>query len=212
MYTGPKKPPLTTSEKLFESFLESNSLVFERIPPATIQNERRPDYKVFIADQWLVFEITEITADKSFGQKVSIAPLISSSTRTLGDHIRTKISEKKKQIQWGIDRSMPSILIIHNKLDSFQMFGTEETDFIAAMYGEYTLNIKKDGTTTIFNGRNQTLRESLNTSFSALGFLYQDKNQLRVILYENVFAALKVPYDQLPPPFEVKRFALPADA
>jgi hypothetical protein len=49
------------------------------------------------------------------------------------------------------------------------------------------------------------LQESKNTSFSAVGHLRDSSGKTTVTLYENVFAKVKIPYDQLPTCFEVPR-------
>ena len=90
----------------------------------------------------------------------------------------------------------------------FQAFGTEDMDFTAAMYGEYTVRINKNTreTSDWFNGKNQLLQKSnKNTSFSAVGRLCDRSGETTVTLFENVFAKVKIPYDQLPPCFDVRR-------
>jgi hypothetical protein len=73
------------------------------------------------------------------------------------------------------------------------------------MYGEYTLLIDKTTKRTLgesFYGRNQSLSEIKNTSFSAVGRLHP---KVGITLFENAFAKVKIPYDKLPSCFEVKR-------
>ena len=194
-----KISPLTKSEKLFELFLHANDLRFIRI---VVESDPRPDYQVSFDGFDLIFEITQIDKDKNFGKI---------SSRTPGSHIRSKISQKRKQIKWGTDQGIPSILLVNNQLDLvFQMFGTEEGDFIAAMYGEYTLAVNKVSgqITDAYHGKNQSLREDTNTSFSAVGRLYTRENLPKILIFENVFTKSKIPYDKLPCCFEVRRFAI----
>jgi hypothetical protein len=56
-----------------------------------------------------------------------------------------------------------------------------------------------------FNGKDRMLQESKNASFSAVGHLADRADSTTVTLYENVFAKAKVPYDQLPACFDVRR-------
>jgi hypothetical protein len=157
----------------------------------------------------LVFEVKELAEDKNFGVvKDPSMPDIKSHSRTVGDHVRRRIEGSKRQIQYGAKQSIPSILLIYNNLDPvFQMFGTEDMDFTTAMYGEYTVILNKNtkGASDWFNGKNQLLQESKNTSFSAVGRLCDRAEETAVTLFENVFAKIKVPYDQLPPCFDVRR-------
>ena len=75
------------------------------------------------------------------------------------------------------------------------------------MYGELTVRI--DGNTgepDLFHARRDEFQEGKNTSFSALGRLADRGGRLTVTLFENERSKLKVPYELLPPCFEVKRF------
>jgi hypothetical protein len=56
-----------------------------------------------------------------------------------------------------------------------------------------------------FHGRNKSLGEAKNTSFSAVGRLYLVRGKLKVTLFENVYAKVKIPFDVLPSCFEVKK-------
>ena len=135
-------------------------------------------------------------------------PHIESHSRTLGDHIRRRIEGSKKQIQYGAKQGVPSVLLIYNNVDPvFQMFGTEPMDFTAAMYGAYTILLNKQtrAASEMFNGKDQMLQEKKNTSFSAVGHLCDRGGTTTVTLFENVFANVKIPRDQLPPCFDVPK-------
>ena len=98
--------------------------------------------------------------------------------------------------------------MIYNNIDPvFQDFGTEPMDFTAAMYGAYTilLNRETKAGSDWFNGKDQMLQESKNTSFSAVGHLCDRGGKTTVTLYENVFAKVKILYSQLPACFDVPR-------
>lgn len=196
----------TKSEELFESFLTLNNVPFKKIKEET---SPRPDYLVTAGNLKLVFEVKELAEDDNFGViKDPSMPNIKSHSRTVGNHVRRRIEGSRKQIQYGANQDFPSILLIYNSLDPvFQMFGTEDTDFITAMYGEYTVLIDKNtgGISDWFNGKNQSLQEHKNTSFSALGHLSDRAGEITVVLFENAFAKKKVPYNQLPPCFDVRR-------
>ncbi|MBZ5689076.1 MAG: hypothetical protein LAP86_29055 [Acidobacteriia bacterium] len=186
----------TTSEREFERFLTENGLPFERVEE---QPTRRPDYLVQIGDAKVFFEVKEISEDENFA-----APTY---RRTLGDHIRAKIGEARGQVQYGADQGIPSVLVIYNNLDPFHLFGTEDQDFISAMYGAYTVVFDPERMKIVdhFHGRNKSLDENKNTSFSAVGRLYPVRTRLGVTLFENAFAKVKLRFDSLPACFDVKR-------
>lgn len=194
----------TKSEELFENFLEANRLPFEKIKEDT---SHRPDYLVSSGDLKIVFEIKELTEDEKFGV---FEDGMRSHERTLGDHVRRRIAGSKKQIQYGADQGIPSVLLIYNDLDPLQMYGTEDFDFTTAMYGELTVLIDRNSgeQSKVFHGKNRSLQENKNTSFSAVGRLYDRGGKITVTLFENVFAKVKMPYEQLPPCFQAKRIEI----
>ena len=194
----------TKSETLFESFLAANNLPFEKIEEATTP---MPDYLVSIGSGQIIFELKELAEDENFGVEDPENSDLTNHSCTTGDHLRRRIEASKKQIQYGAKQGIPSVLLIYNNLDSFQMFGTEPRDFIEAMYGALTVLIDKptgavsDG----FNGKDQMLQERKNTSFSAVGHLCDGGGTTTVTLYENIFAKVQLPRNQIPPYFNVPR-------
>jgi hypothetical protein len=202
----------TKSEELFENFLSANNLPFDKIREETTP---RPDYLVSAGRQQLVFELKELAEDDNFDViKDPAFPHIRSHSRTMGDHVRRRIDGSRKQIQFGAERGIPSVLLIYNSVDPvLQMFGTEPMDFTAAMYGEYTilLNRQTRAASDMFNGKNQLLQQNKNTSFSAVGHLCDRGGKTTVTLFDNIFAKVKIPYDQLPSCFEVPRIEVSTD-
>jgi len=196
----------TKSEELFEKFLADNSMTFEKIKEETTP---RPDYLVTVGTAQVIFEVKELAEDENFDViKDPAYPHIKSHSRTLGDHVRHKINASKKQIQYRAKQGIPSVLLIYNNLDLvFQMFGTEQMDFIAAMYGapSIRLNTQTGAASEMFNGKDQMLQPQKNTSFSAVGHICDRGGTITVTLFENVFAKAKIPFDQLPPCFEVPK-------
>jgi hypothetical protein len=194
----------TKSEESFESFLSANALFFEKIKEDTTP---RPDYLVSVGDTKIIFELKELAEDEHFGVvKDPAYPYIKSHSRTLGDHVRSRIESSRKQIQYGAKQGIPSVLLVYNNIDPvFQVFGTESMDFTAAMYGAYTilLNRETKAASDWFNGKDQMLQPQKNTSFSAVGHLCDRGGSTTVTLFENVFAKVKLPSNQLPPCFDV---------
>ncbi len=189
----------TASEFAFEKFLAENDLQFQRVEE---QDSPRPDYLVQVDDRKMVFEVKELAEDENFK-----TGLLEVSHRIMGSHIRAKISEARRQVQFGARQGIPSVLVVYNNLDPIHLFGTEDMDFISAMYGQYTLLLDRNTLKAVdsFQGRNQSLGVAKNTSFSAVGRLYPVRGRLEVKIFENAFAKVKIPFDVLPPCFEVKR-------
>lgn len=189
----------TKSEEVFEKFLRENNLKFRKIKE---ESSPRPDYLVKMSDLRLVFEVKELDEDVNFKTEPFAV-----SSRTVGEHIRKKISGARKQIQFAAKRGIPSILLVYNNIDRLHLFGTEDHDFINAMYGEYTLLLDKNTKTIVyaFQGRNQSLAEKKNTSFSAVGRLSPYTGKIAVTLFENVFSKVKIPYEKLPSCFDLIR-------
>ena len=123
----------TVSEQIFENFLSENSISFSPIPTAKTP---RPDYSVICGKETILFEIKELSEDADFQSK----PL-QASTRIVGNHVRSKIVEAGKQIKYGADQGLPSVLLIYNNIDHMHLFGTEDHDFSTAMYGEFSLRV-----------------------------------------------------------------------
>lgn len=189
----------TKSEKAFEEFISENNLKFERIKE---KGSPRPDYLVRTGELNLVFEIKELAEDEDFKTKPFAV-----SSRKVGEHIRKKIHDSRRQIQFAAKQGIPSILLIYNNIDPMHLFGTENHDFIYAMYGDYTLVFNKSTgkITDSFYGQNQSLSETKNTSFSAVGRLSPYFGKMKVTLFENVFSKVKIQYDRLPVCFDVIR-------
>jgi len=189
----------TKSESIFEEFCCANNIPCEKIPEG---EQSTPDYKIVLNTETIFVEVKQIDKDDKFTTV--------SGSRTVGDHVRAKINEARKQVKVALNNRSPAILLIYNNLDPRQAFGTEQHDFIAAMYGELTvvLNPKKNTITESYHGRNQSLREDKNTSFSAIGRIYQTKEGPTVVLYENVFAEYRLNYSSLPDCIEHVRIEL----
>jgi hypothetical protein len=106
--------------------------------------------------------VEELTEDEKFGAVHDPAyPHIKGFSGTMGEHLRRRIAASKKQIQYGAKQGIPSVLLIYSNLDRvFQMFGTDDMDVTAAMYGQYTILIDKNSrqASEMFNGNNQSGR------------------------------------------------------
>lgn len=187
----------TKSELLFEEFCELHHIPWEPIPVA---DSRRPDYLVELSSQAVYIEVKQIDRDCQFDTDGL------RSSRTVGSHVRQKISESKKQVQFAKHRNAPGVLLIYNNLDPLQAFGTEPHDFISAMYGERTVVLTDGKIANTFLGRNSLLRNDQNTSFSAVAHMRRSPSGPTVRFYENIFASNHLDYASLPTCIEIFRF------
>ncbi|MEQ8036778.1 hypothetical protein [Xanthomonas sp. WHRI 6106] len=180
----------TTSEQLFETFCAHHRLYCQRIAETS---SRTPDYHVWLGSTLVAVEIKQIESDRGIDPD-------GVWSRTIGWHVRQKIVEARGQLRAAAGAGMPTVLLIYNTVDPFQLFGTERHDFISAMYGELTVRIDTCGNAAsdFFHGRNATLRENANTSFSGVGHLRETRSGAEVIIYENVFAAHPLPFGDIP--------------
>jgi len=186
----------TESEELFEAFCERNCLDWARVesgPPA-----KTPDYRLTFESVTVFVELEQIESER--GLETSGV-----SSRTIGAHVRRKIADARKQLQLVSRDGSPTILLIYNKVDPMQAFGTETHDFVCAMYGELTVRLKDGRKEDSFFGRNASLRRSMNTSFSAVGHLRRCSDGSKVRVFENIYARHPLPFAKLPPCIEVVR-------
>jgi len=168
----------TKAESIFEEFCTLNSISWEKIQEG---EQPTPDYRVDLNGRTVLVEVKQIDEDDNFSNV--------SGSRTVGSHIRRKIEQARKQAQVASNTATPFILLVYNNLDELQMFGTEQHDFVDAMYGERTLEFdtSTNAITDSFQGRNRSLRNDKNTSFSAVGGLYRSEKGPIIRIYENIF-------------------------
>ncbi len=186
----------TVSEIAFESFCEANSLAFERIAEGPAPT---PDYLLCASGTAIYVEVKQIDEDSNYSATLS--------TRSPGSHIRAKINQARDQIRSPAQQGFPAILLVYNNLDPLQMFGTEQHDFLAAMYGDLTVYVERGAKSPsgAFHGRNKSFREGKNNSFSAVGWLYHSQSGMAVHLYENAYARVPLDYDALPTAIQFNR-------
>ena len=192
----------TVSEEIFEEFCASHSLVCRKIPHA---DTKTPDYELILGETVVCVEIKQIEAISGFSEQ-------GVSSRTVGDQVRRQIESAREQMRAAADLELPTILLIYNAVDPWQVFGTEDHDFLTAMYGELTIRIRiSDGAKAApFHGRNAKFRKGAKLYFSAVGHLSSAAGDIRVRLFENVYAQNPLPFDAMPACFGLKRIELVA--
>lgn len=189
----------TKAESVFEGFCAKNNISCEKIPEG---EQPSPDYRVVFNGQAVLVEVKQIDDDDNFSGV--------SGSRTVGSHIREKIKQARKQAKAALSSATPFILLVYNNLDKLQMFGTERHDFVDAMYGEKTLTFdtSENAITNSFQGRNSSLRDGKNESFSAIGSLKETQRGVEVQVYENIYAENHLDFSKIPNCIEVTRIVV----
>ena len=189
----------TEAESVFEDFCALNGVPCEKIPEG---EQPSPDYRVIFSGQAVLVEIKQIDDDTDFSDV--------SSSRTVGSHIREKIKQARKQAKVALSSNTPFILLVYNNLDKLQMFGTEQHDFVDAMYGERTLTFDttENAITDSFQGRNSSLHHDKNESFSAIGPLKKTQVGIKVQVYENIYAENPLDFSKIPDCIEATRIVV----
>lgn len=189
----------TKAESVFEGFCAKNDILCEKIPE---DEQPSPDYRVFFNGQAVLVEVKQIDGDNNFSGV--------SGSRTVGSHIREKIKQARKQAKAALRSATPFILLVYNNLDKLQMFGTERHDFIDALYGEKTLtfDISENAITNSFQGRNSSLRDDKNESFSAIGTLKEIQRGVEIQVYENIYAENPLDFSKIPNCIEASRIVV----
>jgi len=180
----------TESEELFESFCRQHELDWQRFSEGA---GKTPDYSIKFGVAAVAVEVEQIETMQGFNPG-------GVSSRTVGWHVRNKINEARAQLQVSARSGLPTVLLIYNAVDPLQLFGTEQHDFLSAMYGELTIHIDRITLerSSPFHGRNARLRNGYNTSFSGVGHLQRTSTGASVTVYKNVFAAHPLPCESVP--------------
>jgi hypothetical protein len=203
----------TRSEIVFERWLDDNRLPWRRIETGT---GKTPDYAVTMAPGIeIFFELKQIETDRRWEDDIVHGGEV-------GARIRLRIHSSKRQIQSTARRGKPTVLVVFNDYDPLQLCGTEDHDFIDAMYGAYMLQIGIESRKIVgrFQGAGSSFQANKNTSFSAVARLRDESAPVRfkkesgpdsLTLFENIHAAVPIDYCTLPPCFEVVRFDAPGE-
>lgn len=186
----------TSGELAFENFCEAHRIPCKKI---TEGSDPTPDYEVILNGTAVYVEVKDIEKDENFRS--------TGASRTVGSHVRAKINEAKGQLQPAARAGAPTLLLIYNALDPYQSFGSEQHDFLAAMYGDFTVTISRSSGKIVdsFQGRNRSLAATKNTSFSAVGGIYTARPDVAVVIYENIFAKNAIDFSLLPACIDARR-------
>jgi len=191
----------TLGERVFIEFCTAHGIPFERVRTG---RGATSDFRLLHGETATYFEVKDIEDDIAFEPPVG--------QRTVGEHLRKKIKKASSQMQAAADAGHRSVLLVFNALDPLQIFGTEPTDFAAAMDGEFTVDVSPAGSVSeAYHGRNRMFREDSKTAFSGLGHIYRGQVGCSVTIYANRHARHPLVEGGLPAPFRIY-FCSPLDA
>ncbi len=106
----------TESEKLFELFCNQHGIKCFRIPTKSKQQEKTPDYDIWVSGQQIVVEVKQFdpTQEEVAMYKTSEEhEFAHGPLGTPGTRVRKAINEKASQIRIRAKGKYPSILIIY---------------------------------------------------------------------------------------------------
>lgn len=201
------------SEKLFEDYCKSKSIVCKRIPET---DSKTPDYELSIGDQRIIVEVKEITPNKE--EKKSNQLLLkrgygNALSNTPGGRVRKKINSSSQQIKTETKGIHPSILVLfdsgqkYSHLDPYDirvgMYGLEQVYFALPPVGSEAPYVTGSG-----YGPKRKMTPEHNTSISAIGALFRPRSgEVLLHVYHNKFAL--VPLDvKLLRKYEIPQFEL----
>ncbi len=190
----------TAGERAFVEICTAHGIPFEPIQTGSASTS---DFRVWHCGVITYFEVKDIEDDIAFAPEFA--------QRTIGEHLRKKIKKARDQMQAAADAGHRSVLLVFNALDPLQIFGTEPTDFAAAMNGEFTTEVSLRGAVSEpYHGRNGMFRKDSKTAFSGIGHIYRGRSGCSVTIYANRYARHPLVEGGLPAPFRV-HFRSPLD-
>ncbi len=166
----------TLSERLFENFCESNSLLARPIEKG---RGRTADYEVDRLGRSVIFEIKEIR------------PPDGPSSDFQRSRIREILKHASPQLKDASKSGKPGVLVIYNNTRSTRM---DPDDCLQAMFGRKQTRVRFDGAVSDpFLAGNEGCTPQHNTSLSALAVLRRENHgTLLLDVFHNPFAAVRL--------------------
>jgi len=196
---------MTISEKLFEQFCRENNIQFSRLLP---DGNKTPDYEINLGDQHIILEIKEFALNNE--EKIAINDFkkkrfSSWGSSKVGNRIRYKIDDSKRQIERLASGKCPAILLLYDARP-FPIKGTSPYEIEVAMYGWESIdlhvpeNLEKPVRFGKHRfGKGKKFRSDCHTYISAIGMLreIEPTEQLNLDIYLNVYADMPLQIDSL---------------
>lgn len=207
----------TQSEVWFEEFCTTVRIGFERVEE---EEQKTPDYRLYIDSQVIIAEIKEFARNKEECESDRLLEergYGSVMSNTPGDRVRKKISDSSSQIKARTQGKHPSILILCDiKYGCGQVSGhTDPYNIRVGMYGleqihisvPQDLNISPYATGMSY-GPKRKMTETQNTTISAIGVLSTPAHDdIHLDVYHNIYAAHPL-YPTLMATYGIRQFSL----
>lgn len=195
---------MTKSEIKFEQFCNDHIIQFNRIDTGLTTT---PDYHIFVGSQKIIVEVKELQAnddDKRALQDLKTQKSTVWGIHRVGDRIRYKLDDAKKQIEGRAKGICPSMLVLYDARP-FPVRGIFSYEILVAMYGWETIDLQvpeKLGEPVTFGehrfGKGKKFREGVHTYISSLAILSEGKpDSLHLDIYLNDYADKPLPYEIL---------------
>ncbi|MBI5665223.1 MAG: hypothetical protein HZC49_09120 [Nitrospirae bacterium] len=195
---------MTESEIKFEQFCSSCNIFFDRI---TTGDSVTPDYHILVNGKKIVVEIKELDvneAEKKVLQNMETERTVVWGSNHVGDRIRYKVNDAKRQLESSAKDICPSMLIIYDKRP-YPIGGIFQYEILVAMYGCETIELhvpqSPDKAVTFGKhrfGKGKKFRVGVHSYISGLAVLYHNtSNNFRLDVYVNEFADKPLPYEEL---------------
>lgn len=196
---------MTTSEQLFEEFCRTGSIHCCRLEP---DGDKTPDYEITIGDQRIVVEIKELTPNDEEKQAIrdmKREEFTSWGSDKIGNRIRYKIDDAKRQLEPSAANKYPSILVLYDARP-IPIKGISPYEIEVAMYGWETIDVHVSANLSKpvhFGkhrfGKGKKFRRDCHAYISALGVLREvnPDGRLHLSLYHNIFARSPIRFEFL---------------
>ena len=193
---------MTESEIKFEQFCNAHKIKFDKIDTG---QSPTPDYDIFVNSQKIVVEVKELQAndeDKKALQDIEIQKSAIWVIHRVGDKIRYKLGDAKRQLEGRAKGICPSMLVLYDDRP-FPVRGIFSYEILVAMYGWETIDLhipEKLGEPVTFGkhrfGKGKKFRKGVHTYISGLAILSESTSDLlHLDIYLNDYADKPLPYE-----------------
>ena len=196
---------MNISEKKFESFCDIGEILYTRLTP---EGKKTPDYEIVLGGCRMIVEIKELTPNDD--EKKGIKDLEEKKWATwgsskVGNRIRYKIDDSKRQIERLASKICPAILLLYDTRP-FPVRGISPYEILVAMYGFETIDVhvpKNPNSKLTFGkhrfGKGKKIHHDQHNYISSVGVLreLESEGNLHIDLYNNVFSDKPLPFLKL---------------
>ncbi len=190
----------TKSEELFETFCNSNDILFNKIPTASYQGLQTPDYEIILFSNHVIVEVKQFdpnTEDLVLIENYHTKGRTGIYGNEPGKRVRNKITDAMPQLRILAKYKYPAILVLYDNIQT----GIRHADSYNVKTGMYGLECVDIAFPTDMNsepsiidqrrGGKRKVTDQHNTTLSGVMVIrVNEKNGISAICYHNIFAAL----------------------